>query len=98
MLMRLNDRMVTLMIMLTMLMIKTKKKKMMMMTTLMVGLVLVAVMMMMMMMMMMTMIVKPRMFWEERLGKIKFRASPKRVGPRILSLESVDYFGASEHY
>ena len=35
---------------------------------------------------------------EESLGKIKFRAFPKRVGPRILSLESVDYFGASEHY
>ena len=32
------------------------------------------------------------------LGKIKFRAFPKRVGPRILSLESVDDFGASEHY
>ena len=29
--------------------------------------------------------------------KIKFRAFPKRVGPRILSLESVDYFGTSEH-
>ena len=28
----------------------------------------------------------------------KFRAFPKRVGPRILSLESVDYFGVSEHY
>ena len=28
----------------------------------------------------------------------KFRAFPKRVGPRILSLESVDYFGTSEHY
>ena len=41
---------------------------------------------------------KPRMFCEESLGKIKFRAFPKRVGPRILSLESVDYFGASEHY
>ena len=38
------------------------------------------------------------MFCEERLGKIKFRAFPKRVGPRILSLESVDYFGASEYY
>ena len=37
------------------------------------------------------------MFCEESLGKIKFRAFPKRVGPRILSLESVDYFGASEH-
>ena len=32
------------------------------------------------------------------LGKIKVRAFPKRVGPRILSLESVDYVGASEHY
>ena len=32
------------------------------------------------------------------LGKIKFRAFPKRVGPRILSLESVDYFKASEYY
>ena len=30
--------------------------------------------------------------------KIKFRAFPKRVGPRILSLESVDYFGTSENY
>ena len=38
------------------------------------------------------------MFCEESLGKIKFRAFPKRVGPRILSLESVDYFGTSEHY
>ena len=38
------------------------------------------------------------MFRKESLGKIKFRAFPKRVGPRILSLESVDYFGASEHY
>ena len=31
-------------------------------------------------------------------GKIKFGAFPKRVGPRILSLESVDYFGTSAHY
>ena len=38
------------------------------------------------------------MFCEESLGKVKFRAFPKRVGPRILSLESVDYFGASEQY
>ena len=38
------------------------------------------------------------MFCDESLGKIKFRAFPKRVCPRILSLESVDYFGASEHY
>ena len=38
------------------------------------------------------------MFCEESLGKIKFRTFPKRVGPRILSLESVDYFGTSEHY
>ena len=42
--------------------------------------------------------VMPRMFYEESLGKIKFRAFPKRVGPRILSLESVDYVAASEHY
>ena len=39
-----------------------------------------------------------RMFCEESLGKTKFRAFPKRVGPWILSLESVDYFGKSEHY
>ena len=38
------------------------------------------------------------MFCEESLGKIKFRAFLKHVGQRILSLESVDYFGASEHY
>ena len=38
------------------------------------------------------------MFCEGSLGKIKFRAFPKQVGPRILSLESVDYFGTSEHY
>ena len=38
------------------------------------------------------------MFWEESLGKIKFEAFPKRVGSQILSLEIVDYFGASEHY
>ena len=37
------------------------------------------------------------MFCQESLGKIKFRAFPKRVGPRILSLESVDYSGTSEH-
>ena len=41
---------------------------------------------------------KPRLFCEESLGKNKFRASPKSVGPRILSLESVDHFGTSEHY
>ena len=35
---------------------------------------------------------------KESLGNIKFRAFPKRVCPRILSLESVDYFGTSEHY
>ena len=28
----------------------------------------------------------------------KLRAFPKRVGPRILSLASVDYFGTSEHF
>ena len=38
------------------------------------------------------------MFCEESLGKIEFRAFPKRVGPRILSLESVDHFGTGEHY
>ena len=38
------------------------------------------------------------MLSEESLGKIKFKAIPKRVGSRILSLESVDYFGTSEHY
>ena len=38
------------------------------------------------------------MFCEESLGKIKFKAFPKRVGPRILSLERVDYFGTGEHY
>ena len=35
---------------------------------------------------------------EESLGNIKFKAFLKRVGPRILSLESVDYSGGSEHY
>ena len=38
------------------------------------------------------------MFYEESFGKIKFRAFPKCVGPRILSLESVDCFGTDEHY
>ena len=38
------------------------------------------------------------MFCEESLGKIKCGAFPKRVGPQILSIESVDYFGTSEHY
>ena len=38
------------------------------------------------------------MFWEESLGKIKFRAFPEQVGSRILLLESVDYFGTSKHY
>ena len=41
---------------------------------------------------------KPRMLCEGSLGKIKFRAFPKRIGRRMLSLESVHYFGASEHY
>ena len=41
---------------------------------------------------------KPRTFGEEDLGKIKFRAFPKRVGPQILSLESVYFLGTSEHY
>ena len=38
------------------------------------------------------------MFCRESLGKIKFRAFPEQVGPRILSLESVNYFGTSEHH
>ena len=38
------------------------------------------------------------MFYEESLGKIKLRAFRKHVGPRILSIESIDYFEASEHY
>ena len=38
------------------------------------------------------------MFYEESLRKIKFRAFPKPVGPGILSLQSVDYFGSSEHH
>ena len=29
---------------------------------------------------------------------MRLRAIPERVGPRILSLENVDYFGTSEHY
>ena len=37
------------------------------------------------------------MFCEESFGKIKSRVFPKRVGVRILSFESVDYFGTSEH-
>ena len=42
------------------------------------------------------------MFCEKSLhttvGKIKSGAFPKRVGPQILSIESVDYFGTSKHY
>ena len=38
------------------------------------------------------------MFSEESLEKIKFKAIPKSVGSRILSLESVDYLGTSEHF
>ena len=38
--------------------------------------------------------VQPRMFCEESLGKIKFRAFPKRVGP----LESVVFFATSKHH
>ena len=34
---------------------------------------------------------KPRMFSNESLGKIKFKAFLKGVGPRILSLEIVNY-------
>ena len=38
------------------------------------------------------------MFCGESLGKITFRAFPEQVGPRILSLESVNYFETSEHH
>ena len=30
--------------------------------------------------------------------KIPYRAFPERVGPRILPLESVDYFGTTDHF
>ena len=36
------------------------------------------------------------MFCEESSEKIKFRAFLKRVAPRILSPESVDYFGTKK--
>ena len=29
---------------------------------------------------------------------MRFRAFPERVGPRILSFESVEYFETSEHF
>ena len=38
------------------------------------------------------------MFCKESLGKIKFRAFPEQVSPQIVSLESIDYFGTSEHF
>ena len=38
------------------------------------------------------------MFCEESLGKIKFTAFPEQLGPWIMSLESVDYFGTCEHF
>ena len=41
---------------------------------------------------------KPGMFCEESVGKIRFRAFLKRVSPWILSLKTVEYFGASEHF
>ena len=37
------------------------------------------------------------MFCGESLGKIEFRAFPKRVGPRILSLASVGYMYLNFH-
>ena len=42
--------------------------------------------------------IEARHVLQRKLRKIKFRAFLKRVSPRILSLESIDYFGASEHY
>ena len=38
------------------------------------------------------------MFCKESLGKIKFRAFPEQFSPQIVSLESIDYFGTSEHF
>ena len=38
------------------------------------------------------------MFCEESLGKIKFTAFPEWVRPRIMSLESIDYFARCEHF
>ena len=29
---------------------------------------------------------------------MRFKTFPEWVGPRILSLESIDYFGTSEHF
>ena len=46
--------------------------------------------------------IKARLVLQRKLRKdsgiVKFRAFPKCVTPRIVSLESVDYFGTSEHY
>ena len=40
------------------------------------------------------------LFCEKTLRKINAKdvGFPERVGPRILSLESVDYFGTSEYF
>ena len=38
------------------------------------------------------------MFCKESLGKIKFSAFPKCVGPQILLLEGIDYLRTSERY
>ena len=38
------------------------------------------------------------MFCEENLGKIKLRAFPEGVSPRILLLVSVGYFGKGENF
>ena len=38
------------------------------------------------------------MVFEENLGKIKLRAFPEGVSPRILLLESVGYFGKGENF
>ena len=37
------------------------------------------------------------MFCKESIRKIKFRDFPECVGPQILPLERVHYFGRSEH-
>ena len=36
--------------------------------------------------------------FREGQSKLRFRDFPERVGPRILSLENVDFFGTSEYF
>ena len=39
-----------------------------------------------------------RTLYLQQLIEIPYRAFPERVGPRILLLESVNYFGATDHF